>query len=52
MVDRIFRVLYAFDPRRQAVLVLGGDKTGDDAFYERLVPLAERILEEYLEETG
>ena len=46
------RTFYAFDTRRQAVLLLGGDKTGDDRFYERLVPLVERIWAEYLNETG
>ena len=42
------RVLYAFDPLRRAVLLLGGDKTGDDRFYETLVPRAERIWTGYL----
>lgn len=45
---RPLRVFYAFDPKRQAVLLLGGDKTGDDRFYERLVPQAERLWKEYL----
>jgi hypothetical protein len=49
---RPLRVLYAFDPRRQAVLLLGGDKTGDNRFYERMIPLAERIWKEYLHETA
>jgi hypothetical protein len=44
------RVFYAFDPARQAALLLGGDKTGDDRFYEAFVPRAERIWEEYLAE--
>ena len=42
------RVFYAFDPLRPAVLLLGGDKTGDDRFYETFVPRAERIWAEYL----
>ena len=42
------RVFYAFDPRRRAVLLLGGDKTGDDRFYERFVPHAEQIWGDYL----
>jgi len=46
------RVLYAFDPRRQAVLLIGGDKTGDGRFYERMVPKAEAIWEQYLREQG
>lgn len=49
---RPLRVLYAFDPRRQAVLLLGGDKTGDDRFYETVVPRAERLWERYLEGTS
>ena len=48
---RPLRVLYAFDPRRQAVLLLGGDKTGQDRFYETMIPHAERLWEEYLNET-
>jgi hypothetical protein len=46
------RTLYAFDPSRQAVLLIGGDKTGDDRFYDRMIPIAERIWNEYLEETA
>jgi hypothetical protein len=42
------RVFYAFDPLRRAVLLLGGDKTGDDRFYETFVPRAEQIWGEYL----
>jgi hypothetical protein len=49
---RPFRVFYAFDPVRQAVLIIGGDKTGDDRFYERMVPLSERIWAQYLKEIG
>jgi hypothetical protein len=49
---RPVRVFYAFDPVRQAVLIIGGDKTGDDRFYERMIPLAERIWKEYLDETA
>jgi hypothetical protein len=32
---RPIRVFYAFDPRRTAVLLMGGDKTGDGRFYEQ-----------------
>jgi hypothetical protein len=49
---RPLRVFYAFDPDRQGVLLLGGDKTGDDRFYEQMVPRAERVWEEYLSRTG
>ncbi|HET7231630.1 MAG TPA: type II toxin-antitoxin system RelE/ParE family toxin [Longimicrobium sp.] len=44
------RVLYAFDPRRTAVLLLGGDKTGDDRWYHVHVPIAERLYDVHLSE--
>lgn len=46
-----YRVLYAFDPGRVAVLLLGGKKAGDDRWYQRYIPEADRLYEEYLEET-
>lgn len=45
-----YRVLYAFDPRRSAILLLGGDKTGNDRWYERHVPVADLLYDEYLQE--
>jgi hypothetical protein len=47
---RPYRVLYAFDPRRAAILLLGGDKTGDDRWYEKNVPIADRLYDEHLRE--
>ena len=44
------RVVYAFDPRRDAVLVIGGDKAGDPKFYKRVIKSAEQIWKQYLEE--
>lgn len=44
------RIVYAFDPRRDAVLIIGGDKSGDPKFYEHIIPRAERIWKEYLAE--
>jgi hypothetical protein len=46
------RVFYAFDPRRSAILLIGGKKTGDDRFYEKYIPVADRLYNEYLEEIG
>lgn len=46
---RPYRVLYAFDPRRCAILLIGGDKTGNDRWYEKNVPLADRLYDEHLE---
>jgi hypothetical protein len=47
---RPYRVLYAFDPRRAAILLLGGDKTGDDRWYEEHVPKADTLNDEHLRE--
>ena len=44
------RVVYAFDPQRDAVLLIGGDKASDTRFYKRIIPRAERIWKEYLDE--
>ena len=44
------RTLYAFDPRRSAILLIGGEKTGDDRWYEKFVPVADRIFERHLDQ--
>jgi hypothetical protein len=44
------RTFFAFDPRRSAILLIGGDKSGDNRFYERMIPLADRLYDQYLEE--
>ena len=46
---RPYRVLYAFDPRRCAILLIGGDKTGNDRWYAEYVPIADRLYAEHLE---
>lgn len=47
---RPYRVFFAFDPRRCAMLLIGGDKTGKDRFYEEMVPMADAIYAEHLRE--
>lgn len=46
---RPYRTLYAFDPRRTAILLIGGDKTGDDRWYDRNIPLADRIYDDHIQ---
>lgn len=46
------RILYAYDPRRVAIMLLGGDKTGDKRWYERNIPIADRLYDEHLKEIG
>jgi hypothetical protein len=44
------RVLFAFDPRRSAVLLLGGDKSGCwQEWYVEAIPVADRLYDEHLE---
>jgi hypothetical protein len=45
-----YRILYAFDPRRVAILLFGGNKGGDDGWYEKNVPKADNLYDEHLEE--
>ena len=47
---RPLRTFFAFDPRRTAILLIGGDKTGDARFYERMLPIADDLYEKYLAE--
>lgn len=47
---RPIRIFYAFDPRRTSILLIGGDKRGDDRFYEVSVPVADDLYDIYLEE--
>jgi len=49
---RLYRILYAFDPRRVAVLLLGGNKVGNNRWYEENVPKADKLYDELLEELG
>ena len=45
------RVLFTFDPRRSAILLLGGDKTGEwNAWCEWAIPVADDLYDAYLVE--
>ena len=46
--DRAYRMLYVFDPKRNAVMLLGGDKSGVKHWYEKSIVKAEKIYEKYL----
>ena len=45
-----YRILYAFDPRRTAILLLGGNKGGENRWYEENIPKADALYDEYIEE--
>ncbi len=42
------RIFFAFDPRRTALLLIGGDKANDPRFYDRMIPVAEALYEHHL----
>jgi len=44
------RIFFAFDPRRTAILLIGGDKTGNVLFYDRMIPIADDLYDEHLAE--
>ena len=44
------RIFYAFDPRRVAILLIGGDKTGSNRFYDEYIPIADRLYDEHIEQ--
>ncbi|WP_163895821.1 type II toxin-antitoxin system RelE/ParE family toxin [Mycolicibacterium hippocampi] len=47
------RILFIFDPERQAILLLGGDKAGNwKAWYDRNIPIAEQRYEDWLDMGG
>ena len=47
------RVLFAFDPRREAILLVAGDKAGNwDGWYRKAIPLADRRFTEHLTALG
>lgn len=45
-----YRTLYVFDPRRTAILLIGGNKTGDDNWYHTYIPIADKLYEKHLKE--
>ena len=44
-----YRIIYAFDPKRHGILILGGNKVGNDRWYKRNIPLADKLFKQYLE---
>jgi hypothetical protein len=48
--ERYLRVLFAFDPRSTALLLIGGDKTDDPTWYDKFVPIADNLFDDHLRE--
>lgn len=44
-----YRAFFVFDPLRQAIILCGGDKTGNKRFYDKMIPLAEKLYKEHLD---
>lgn len=47
---RPYRVLYVFDPRRVAILLIGADKTGKKRWYQQFAPIADALYDEHIAE--
>jgi hypothetical protein len=48
---KFLRILFVFDPRRQAILLLGGNKEGNwTKWYKTSIPAAEQLYEQYISE--
>ena len=43
-----YRILFAFDPMREALLLVGGNKAGNKNWYDEMIPVAEEIFERHL----
>jgi hypothetical protein len=50
----VWRVAFAFDPERQAIVLVAGDKAGQDQkrFYKMLIKLADKRYKDHLETLG
>ena len=50
----VWRAAFAFDPARQAILLVAGDKSGvgEKRFYRRLIALADARFDAHLARTG
>ncbi len=44
-----WRVLFAFDPKRNAILLIGGNKTGKKDWYKSHIPIADERFRRHLE---
>ena len=52
ILGRQYRSLFAFDPRRRAIVLVGGDKSGDARFYDRMIARADGLFAEHLYRLG
>jgi hypothetical protein len=45
-----WRILFAFDPQRKAILLVGGNKQGNKRWYKENIPIADKRFKQYLEQ--
>lgn len=45
---KLIRILFAFDPDRKAILLIGEDKRGNKKFYQTVVPKADKLYDAHL----
>ncbi|MES0490039.1 MAG: type II toxin-antitoxin system RelE/ParE family toxin [Leptospirales bacterium] len=44
----VYRIFFAFDPKQTGVLLIAGDKRGKNKFYEKMIPIADKLYEKHL----
>lgn len=47
-----YRTLFVFDSRRTAILLIAGNKKGDNRFYDRMIPIADTLYDAHLKDLG
>jgi hypothetical protein len=45
---RLFRIFFIFDAERKAILLIGGDKRGNKRFYDKMIPMADKLYGDYI----
>ncbi len=48
--QKFFRIFFAFDPERKAILLIGSDKRGNKKFYKEIIPIADKLYDLHLKE--
>ncbi len=51
-MNGVFRILFVLDPERDIILLLGGDKSNDKKFYQKMIKKAEKLYQEHLGNLG
>jgi hypothetical protein len=48
--NNYFRIIFAFDPERDIILLVGGNKSNDKNFYSKIISKAEKIFLKHIDD--